>query len=65
MMPQLSLPLPQSKLMWKVSAGMQTISRGLWRLVKEKPLGAFGGVIVLSLLLCAVFAPWIAPYPYD
>ncbi len=64
-MPQLSLPLPQSKLMWKVSAGMQTISRGLWRLVKEKPLGAFGGVIVLSLLLCAVFAPWIAPYPYD
>jgi peptide/nickel transport system permease protein len=64
-MPQLSLPLPQSKLMWKVSTGMQTISRGLWRLVKEKPLGAFGGVIVLGLLLCAALAPWIATYPYD
>jgi peptide/nickel transport system permease protein len=65
MMPELSLPRPQSKLMWKVSAGMQTISNGLWRLVKEKPLGAFGGVIVVGLLLCAAFAPWIAPYPYD
>jgi peptide/nickel transport system permease protein len=51
--------------MWKMSAGMQTISSSLWRLVKEKPLGAFGGVIVVGLLLCAAFAPWIAPYPYD
>jgi peptide/nickel transport system permease protein len=65
MMPELSWPRPQSKLMWKVSAGMQTISSSLWRLVKEKPLGAFGGVIVVGLLLCAAFAPWIAPYPYD
>jgi hypothetical protein len=40
-MPELSLPLPRSKLMWKFSAGVQTILRGLWRLVKEKPLGAF------------------------
>ena len=64
-MPELSWPRPQSKLMWKVSAGMQTISSSLWRLVKEKPLGAFGGVIVVGLLLCAAFAPWIAPYPYD
>jgi peptide/nickel transport system permease protein len=65
MMPELSLPRPQSKLMWKFSAGMQTISSGLWRLVKEKPLGAFGGVIVVGLMLCAAFAHWIAPYPYD
>src|SRR5919109_2857229 len=65
MMPELSLPRPQSKLMWKFSAGMQTISSGLWRLVKEKPLGAFGGVIVVGLMLCAAFAHWIATYPYD
>jgi peptide/nickel transport system permease protein len=65
MMPELSLPLPQSKLKWKFSISMQTFSRGLWRLVKEKPLGAFGGVIVLVLMLCAIFAHWIAPYPYD
>jgi peptide/nickel transport system permease protein len=64
-MPELSWPRPQTKLTWKVSAGMQTISSSLWRLVKEKPLGAFGGVIVVGLLLCAAFAPWIAPYPYD
>jgi peptide/nickel transport system permease protein len=64
-MAELSLPLPQSKLMWKFSAGVQTILKGLWRLVKEKPLGAFGGVLVLVLMLCAIFAHWIAPYPYD
>jgi peptide/nickel transport system permease protein len=64
-MPELSLPLPKSKPMWKLSAGMQTLSKGLWRLVKEKPLGAFGGLLVLVLMLCALFAHWIAPYPYD
>jgi peptide/nickel transport system permease protein len=64
-MPELSMPLPKSKPMWKLSAGMQTLSKGLWRLVREKPLGAFGGVLVLVLMLCAVFAHWIAPYPYD
>ena len=64
-MPELSLPLPKSKPMWKLSAGMQTLSKGLWRLVREKPLGAFGGLLVLVLMLCAIFAHWIAPYPYD
>jgi peptide/nickel transport system permease protein len=63
-MPELSLPLLQSKA-WKWSARLQSISWGLWRLVKEKPLGAFGGVMVLGLMLCAVFAHWIAPFPYD
>ncbi len=33
------------------------------RLVREKPLGTVGGIIVLILLLTAVFADWIAPYP--
>ena len=64
-MPELSLPLPKSKAMWKLSAALQTLSKGLWRLVREKPLGAFGGVLVLVLLLCALFAHSIAPYPYD
>jgi peptide/nickel transport system permease protein len=39
--------------------------KSLWRLAREKPLGACGGVIVLALLLCAALAPWIAPHPYD
>jgi peptide/nickel transport system permease protein len=65
MMPELSLPLPQSKLKWNFSVSMRAFSRGLWRLVKGKPLGAFRGIIVLVLFLCAIFAHWIAPYPYD
>jgi len=64
-MPELSLLLPKSKPMWQLSASMEALSKGLWRLVREKPLGAFGGMIVLVLMLSAIFAHWIAPYPYD
>ena len=32
------------------------------RLVKEKPLGAFFGMIVLLFLLTGIFADWLAPY---
>ncbi len=35
------------------------------RLVKEKPLGTLGGVIVLMMLIAAITADWIAPYPYQ
>ena len=35
------------------------------RLFREKPLGAVGGIIVLLLLLVAIFAEWIAPFPYQ
>jgi len=34
----------------------------LIQLVKNKPLGAFGGFLVLFLVLVAIFAPLIAPY---
>src|SRR5919198_715681 len=37
----------------------------LGHFVQRKPLGAVGGVIVLLLLLVALGAPWLAPYPYD
>jgi peptide/nickel transport system permease protein len=33
--------------------------------VRHKPLGAFGALLVLLLLLTALFAGQIAPYPYD
>lgn len=36
--------------------------RLLKQFVSEHPLGAFGAVIVLVLILVAIFAPWIAPY---
>jgi len=35
------------------------------RLVREKPLGSVGGVIVLLMLLTAIFADLLAPYPYQ
>jgi len=35
------------------------------RLVKEKPLGTIGAVIVLILLLVGIFAHWLAPYGYN
>ncbi len=35
------------------------------RLVKEKPLGTFGGLIVLVLFLVGILAPLIAPYGYN
>jgi len=37
----------------------------LIRLVKEKPLGAFGGLVVLLLLLTGIFADFLAPYGYN
>ena len=33
------------------------------RLVREKPLGTFGGIIVLLLLFCGIFADVLASLP--
>ena len=35
------------------------------RLVKEKPLGTLGGIIVLAMLLTGIFADLVAPYGYN
>ncbi len=35
------------------------------RLLKEKPLGTFCGIIVLLFILVAVFAEGLAPFPHD
>ncbi len=37
----------------------------LGRFCRRKPLGAFGALVIILLLLMAAFAEWIAPYPYD
>jgi peptide/nickel transport system permease protein len=39
--------------------------RRLCRLVRRKPLGALGGVIILAMLLMALFAEHIAPFHYN
>jgi peptide/nickel transport system permease protein len=41
------------------------VLRGLWRFFRRKPLGAFGGILVLAMIAVAVTAQWIAPYWYD
>ena len=35
------------------------------RLVREKPLGTISGIIVLIMVLVAIFADSLAPFPYD
>ena len=35
------------------------------RMVKEKPLGTVSGIIILILILVAIFADVLAPYPHD
>jgi peptide/nickel transport system permease protein len=32
------------------------------RLVKEKPMGTIGGIIVLVMFLAGILSPWISPY---
>ena len=36
--------------------------RTLWRALLAEPLGLMGGIIVLSFVAMALFAPWLAPY---
>src|SRR5881628_3593205 len=61
---EISLPMLSSA-MGRCSVYIRTVARGVWRLIKEKPLGACGAVIILALLLCALLAPLIATHPYD
>lgn len=35
------------------------------RLLRDKPLGTFGGIVLLLFVVVGVFAPWIAPYDFN
>jgi peptide/nickel transport system permease protein len=57
-----TLPVPEAlPRSWR----LPNVARSLLRFARRKPLGAIGGVIVLTLLIMAVFADRIAPYEYD
>jgi len=45
--------------------GGSGLAHFLVRLWREKPLGTAGGVVVLALILVAIFADVLAPYPFD
>jgi peptide/nickel transport system permease protein len=41
---------------------MSTTSISLPRVARHNPLAAIGVVLVIAFVLCAIFAPWLAPY---
>ena len=45
--------------------GGSGLAHFLVRLWREKPLGTAGGVVLLALILVAIFADVLAPYPFD
>ncbi len=44
------------------SLGMLTGLPGLWAKLSREPLGLAGFFILAVLVICALFAPWLAPY---
>ncbi|MEI7599322.1 MAG: ABC transporter permease [Aestuariivirga sp.] len=41
---------------------MASGKRNVWRALLAEPLGVMGGAIVLTFVIMALFAPWLAPY---
>src|SRR5262249_20448626 len=40
-------------------------ARIFWRQLKKSPVAIAGGVLLLAFYLCALFAPFLAPYPQE
>lgn len=38
--------------------------KAIWWFTKRKPLGAFGGLVLIMTILVAILAPWIVPFGY-
>lgn len=43
-------------------SGLERSLRAVLKFVRRKPLGAFGGFLVLLAMLSAIGAPWLAPF---
>lgn len=50
-----------AKPMGKATRG--TLARRIWLALRQSPIAMGGGIIVAFWIICALFAPWIAPYP--
>ena len=50
-------------LMQAAPANWKAIAKRVSRLSKRSPIALVGGAIVVFWVACALFAPWIAPYP--
>ena len=62
----LEISTTRENLFETISNGFRRQSRSLKKFAVSKPLGAAGGLIVLIVVLCAIFAPLVAPFdPYE
>jgi peptide/nickel transport system permease protein len=57
--------LPAAPMVLRPSSHFPRAARAVWLFCRRKPLGAFGGFLVVLMLGTALFANWIAPYTYD
>ena len=48
-----------------MSVGPASPLRRVWSTLRRQPLGMVAALILLLVVMCALFAPWIAPYPPD
>lgn len=39
--------------------------KNIWWFTRRKPLGAFGGLVLVLTIAAAILAPWIVPYGYQ
>ncbi|WP_022872731.1 ABC transporter permease [Nesterenkonia alba] len=46
----------------EVPARQRLRAGGFWRFIRKNPSGVLGMILVGTVVICAVFAPWIAPY---
>ena len=42
-----------------------SLSLFLWRLWRDKPLGAVGALVCITFIFTGLFADWIAPFEYN
>jgi peptide/nickel transport system permease protein len=65
--PEISPPVTEERFPGKLGEEKRhgMVADVMIRLVKEKPLGLIGGIIVLVMFLTGIFANFLAPYGYN
>jgi peptide/nickel transport system permease protein len=65
--PEISPPVTEERFPGKMGEEKRhgMVADVMIRLVKEKPLGLIGGIIVLVMFLTGIFANFLAPYGYN
>ena len=61
----MSVPVVDEKSSLPQGRHLPWLLEALVTLIRTKPLGVFSGIVVIILLLTALFAPLLAPYPFD